>query len=89
LIRSVNRRLGKRPVAGQTWVRLRPPNDEELVDEKINPKFVRFHRIGSTVKIVSALQDFIELQCGGETTMVGIPEFYDTWVLLVTEENWG
>lgn len=89
LIRSVNTRLSQQPAAGQTWVRLRPPTEEELVDEKLNPRFVRFHRIGSAAKVTTALPDFVEIHSGGATTMIGVREFLESWVRLVSESEWG
>ncbi len=88
LVRSVNTRLKQTPMVGQVWVRMRPPTEEELVDELINPRFVRFHRIGNAVTVTTALPDFVELRCGGETMMVGVGEFLDSWVRLVTDIDW-
>jgi hypothetical protein len=90
LIRSVNSRMGVRPAVGQVWVRVRPPTEEEMVDERLNPRvFVRFHRIGSSAKVVSVLPDFVELQCAGETIMLGVVEFTDSWVRLIADGEWG
>jgi hypothetical protein len=88
LIRSVNTRMKHVPMTGQTWVRMRPPTEEELVDELINPRLVRFHRIGNEVKVATSLPDFVELRCGRETLMVGVIEFLDSWIKVVLDSDW-
>jgi len=90
LILAVNRRMGnEQPLVGQLWVRMRPPTEEEFADERLNPRVVRFHRIGNVVKVTTVLPDFVEIECGGQTLMVGLPEFLCTWVRLVTDDAWG
>lgn len=87
-VRSYNSRSGVAPGPGQSWVRIRPPTEEEIVDEAINPKLVRFHRLGAAATVLAATRDFVELSCAGEVVMTGYQDFADSWVRLVTEDNW-
>lgn len=82
LARSVNKRLGVRPTQGELWVRVRPPSNQELAREERDKSIVKFHRVGSLTQIAEVLPDFVELLCGGDTLLVGITEFYDTWIRL-------
>lgn len=80
LVRSVNERLGSLPSAGEFWVRVRPPTLDELDLDEARPAVVKFHRVGALVQIAETLVDFVEVFGSGETLLISLREFLETWV---------
>lgn len=80
LVARLNRRLGHNPIVGELWVRLRPPNEQELETDLERPSLTRFYRIGTMIEVVEVLTDFVEVFCAGRTLTLGRADFLDSYV---------
>lgn len=81
---TFNRRVNIRPVRGQ-WVRIRPPDREELDQVQSNPWYLPFTRVGFLGTVVEDGGWFIDLSISGTRAIVEAKAFFSTWIKTVEE----
>lgn len=67
-----------------TWVRMRPPTRDELLDSKEDGRIVPFLRVGSLGTVTDVCPQYVTVQCGGDSLVYGRREFLSTWTKAVT-----
>lgn len=87
----INDRLNRNPKKDSTWVRVRPPSNEELEASRSGlPQLLPFIRPGSIARVVFSDPSHgkITLDIGGETAVYDLETFNRSFIQAVEGHQW-
>lgn len=87
-VKVVNSRLNPVISRGHSWVRVAPTTLEEFELEVTNPIRIRFHRVGSLVRIGDYEYGLVELRSSRFTFWISEKELLTCWIRVVSEREW-
>lgn len=98
-VTALNRRVSGRLCMvrpGDEWVRVRPPDVQEILDFAGDESTVRFARVGAIVKILEADDPalrrsddcYVDIECGGPRLLWSLSDFLGTFIRAVPQGAW-
>jgi hypothetical protein len=85
-IKAFNARSNPRVYSGHRWVRMRPPDADDLDMVSKDPRVTPFLRVGSSCSVIELKP--LTVRCGGDSVIFSMEYFLTSFVRLVEEEEW-